>query len=140
MQGLLLAGGERVEDQPWSWGDSSCGEGRGSLGVGRDTGWHRVGQRCQGSVAAWGQVPRASSALVLRALLVGLPLKQLPEPCVFAQASGGRSLSCLSPLSTWDQRYCVTQPSTGRPWRGGQPGAPSGEGWRGPRRPPLETP
>lgn len=93
-----------MEDRLWSWGDCSCGERRGSLGVGRDMGWHRVGQWCQGSVAAWGHVPRASSAPVLRALLVGLPPKQLPEPCVFAQAGGGRSLSCLSPLSTWDQR------------------------------------
>ena len=60
-------------------------------------------------VQGWGhgntsKVPRASSALVLRALPVGLPPKQLPEPCVFAQASGGRSLTCLSLLSTWDQR------------------------------------
>lgn len=64
--GLLWAGGERMEDRPWSWGTAAVGRGGGA--------WVWVGTQ-DGTVAAWGQVPRASFALVLRALPVGLPLK-----------------------------------------------------------------
>lgn len=49
-------------------GDSSCGEGRGSLGVGRDTGWHRgcmgpgaQGQLCPGAEGtACGSPPKTA--------------------------------------------------------------------------------
>lgn len=51
-------------------GDSSCWE-EGSLGV--------VGTQ-DGTTAAWGQVPGASSALVLRALPVGLPRNSSQSP------------------------------------------------------------
>lgn len=47
---------------------------------------------------------RAAEVVVLGIAAAAGAAATLPEPCVFAQASGGRSLTCLSLLSTWDQR------------------------------------